>query len=217
MTFHPIVTRDRVLVNGKTGSGKGNRVKAICAGEMKRETRIVAFDPHDEYSVKGHATDHVRLGPLRERCTADQLLSAPAKWLDRRDLALAVVPDMSNRKACGEDFIEVAELVRHTGNLLFVVEEIGYFGDKCADELEDVACQYRHAGVSCIFVSQCAVQITKTARRQMSQLYTGRQDDPADLRAIAEITKSADFARRVSELPAGELLHWHEGQTTPEK
>lgn len=200
-----IEPHDRVLVLGKTGSGKSNKAKALLAGELEHGSRIVVFDPHDEYSQEGRKSAQIRLGPLRDRCTVDELVNDPGR-LDSEDLSLAVVPAGSRLQVAAE-LGEVAELVRETGNLLFVVEECGYISDHANNELEDLACQDRHRGVALMLVAQCAVQIPKIARRQASQLWSGRQDDPDDLRAIEKICGD-DFAARVRNLQRGELLHW---------
>lgn len=206
--LEPVQPHDRVLILGKTGSGKSNTAKELLKRELDGGARIVAFDPHDEYSRRGRLTSHVRLGPLRDRCTAEALLRDPA-LLDVDALSLAVVPSLDPQR-CAQDFEAVAGLVQETGDLLLVVEEVGHFEQWAAPKLQEVACQFRHYGVAVVFVAQCAVMVPKKARRQMSQLYSGRQDDPDDLDAIARITKDPDFAARVSRLPRGELLHWRD-------
>jgi hypothetical protein len=200
--------RDRLVVVGKTGSGKSTWCKKLMAAELEHGTRIVAFDPHDECSQLGRASDQVRLGPLRERCTVDQLFHDPREWLDREDLALAIIPSRT-RKECAIEFAEVSEQIRGTGGLFYVVEEVGFFGDHAIDCLEDVACQYRHEAINVALVAQCAVQIPKIARRQASRVVSGRQDDPDDLLALEKMC-GREFSERVSRLSPGELVEWRD-------
>lgn len=209
-----IQAHDRVIVVGKTGCGKSSHAKKLLAAELEHGTRIVAFDPHDEYSEAGRKSDHVRLGPLAQRCTMTDLERDPERWLDCDDLALSVVPS-SNARECAREFECLADLVRDTGDLLLVVDEVGYIECFAEQKLIEVACQYRHHGVGVVLIAQCAVQIPKIARRQASQLWSGRQDDPDDLAALAKIA-GQPFAERVSRLPRGELAHWRDS-LTPEK
>lgn len=210
-----IQAHDRVGVVGKTGCGKGNRVKALIADELAHGSRVVVFDPHDEYSRHGRKTEQVRLGPLRDRLGAHDLMRDP-KVLDRDDLSLSVVPDWSSRKSVADDFKEVVGVVSSTGNMILVIEEIGVFGALAEDELEDAACQLRHESVGVVLVAQRAMQIPKTARTQLSQLYSGIQNDPDDLNVLRKIA-GAKFAERVPCLPPGELLHWHDQTHRTEK
>ncbi|MFZ5469465.1 MAG: helicase HerA domain-containing protein [Myxococcota bacterium] len=207
MTSARVKPHDRVLVIGKTGSGKSNKAKALVSAELEHGARVLAFDPLDEWSRHGRKSDHRRLGPLRDRCTVDDLMREP-EILDANDLSLAVVPSQARRE-CAEDFVQVAALVKDTGNVLLTVEEVGFFGDRCEESLIEAACTFRHYGVGMVFVAQCAIQIPKMARRQASQIWSGRQDDPEDLSALAKVA-GAEFAEAVSRLPRGELLHWRD-------
>lgn len=206
---HSIAPRDRVLIIGKTGSGKSNRGKELVGVELRRGARVLAFDPLDEWSRLGRKSEHVRLGPLRDRCTVDDLLEMP-ELLDVENLSLAVVPS-TRRRECAEDFARVADVVKDTGELLFVVEEVGFFSEYANEALIEAACTFRHYGVGMVLLSQCAVQIPKQARRQASQIFSGRQDDPDDLSALAKIAQSdPTFAERVARLAPGELVHWRD-------
>lgn len=215
MNLSPLEPRDRVLFLGKTGSGKSHACKQLLARELKGGTRVVAFDVHDEYSKHGRASGQVTLGPLTQRVTVGELVQDHT-LLDREDLALSVVPTLTaengreRRIQCAHDFRYLAGQVQDTGELLFVIEEVGFFGEEASHDLIDVACQFRHCAVSVAMVAQCAVMVPKKARRQMSQLYTGRQDDPEDLDAIAKLTRDDDFAERVARLQPREILHWRD-------
>ncbi len=202
-----LTPRDRLVVVGKTGTGKSNWTKGLCA-ELMAKHRVVVFDVCDEYSQRGAKTDHVRLGPLPQRCTAKELENDPRGLLDREDLALAVV-SQGDPKDVASDFVSCAELIQTTGNLIFVVEEVGYFAEHCQERLKAVATMYRHVGVSAVFVAQRATQIPLTARSQASCLVAFRQDESADLKALAERIDQ-DFADRVSRLKVGENVTWRD-------
>lgn len=211
--------RDRALFLGKTGSGKSRKAKQLLAlHQQRRGARIVAFDPHDEYSRQGKASEYIDLGPLKHRVTVDELALNPERWLDAEDVSLAVVPDtQGGRRAVAEDFSDLCRIVGWSGDLLFCVDEVGYFGDYAEEDLEDAACQLRHQGIALALVAQRATQIPKTARAQASVIYSGRQDDPDDVNALRKIA-GEDFAERVQRLAPGQLEHWRDSfKPTPEK
>jgi hypothetical protein len=206
-----LTPRDRLCVVGKTGMGKSNYAKALCAEQMELGNRVVVFDVCDEYSGEGRATEHVKLGPLTQRCSVDELILDPKSWLDRKDLALAVVPE-GDPEVIARDFEHASELIRHTGNLVFVVEEVGYFGEHCQERLKAVATMYRHHGIVAVFCAQRAVQIPLTARSQASQIVAFRQDEPADLQAL-DARINEDFAEQVSRLRPGDHVVWRDDLT----
>lgn len=204
--------RSRVVVVGKTGSGKSHWVKAQCAQWMKSH-RLIVFDVCDEYSQHGRKGE--ALGPLKERCTVDELLNDPREYLDRRRVALSVVSE-GDPDEVADDFLAVSQLLKHTGNVLFVVEEVGYFSDvkSAYERLKTVATMYRHHGVAVVFVSQRAVQVPKTARSQASAIVAFRQDEPDDLDALRLRCGTAipDIDARVSRLRVGESVTWRDIQ-----
>lgn len=196
---------------GKRGSGKSTRAKELCAEVMRAGQRIVVFDYHDEYSQLGNASKQVRLGPLRHRVQVDEFLAAAADdsgLLESPELALAVVPS-GDPKECAEDFEEVAAVISSTGRLVFLVEEVGVVSERAEQRLNYLACQSRHDEVPLVLVAQRMVQVPKTARTQISHLNSGRQDDPADLDALAKIA-GQDFADQVSRLGRGECADWRD-------
>ena len=135
-----------------------------------------------------------------------ELLEDPTRYLDWEQLTLAVVPS-EDPEDCATDFVAVSRLVTLTGNLVFVVEEVGYFQQYCASKIDWLATQSRHHEVPCIFVAQRAVQVPKTARTQLTQLVSFRQDHPDDLKALADLA-GEPFAADVSRLGRGQWRHW---------
>jgi len=198
---------DVVGVFGKRGTGKSNFAKRELGHAWDAHRRVLVFDPHDEYSRHGHQTEEVTLGPLDDRCTLDELLLKP-ELLDAERLQLAVVP-AEEPEECAADFERLCTMVRHTGDLLLCVEEVGYFEEHCRGKLNFLATQSRHWGVTVLFVAQRAVQVPKTARTQITQLVSFRQDNPDDLRALADLA-GEDFAARVARLGRGESEQWRD-------
>ncbi len=208
------------MVLGKTGSGKSNWVKDWLAELMKRRARIVVFDVCDEYSIHGHASGETKLGPLTQRVTADELIADPDRYLDRKDLALAVVPENEDDpEEVADDFCAIGEQVKHTGEsrrtehpLIFVIEEIGYFGEYCREYLKAAATMWRKQNVCIIFVSQRATMVPLGARSQATQIYAFQQDEQADLKALDERCGLLipDFAERVSRCAPGEPVVWRD-------
>lgn len=196
---------DVVLIVGKRGCGKSHHAKILAGAQ----SRVVVFDPHDEYSQKGKPSRQVTLGPLRERVTVDQLLEKP-ELLDAKTLSLAVVPAGYSNKEYANVFDEVAQLVAATGRLTFFADEVGEYSDRAEDTLNSLATQSRHAEVALVLVAQRMVQIPKTARTQASCLHTFLQSNPEDLEALVKLTGDKDFAARVSRLPRRKHLTWRD-------
>lgn len=204
--------RDRVVVIGKTGTGKSNYAKRLISENLAAGARVVAFDLHDEYSLKGKRSPQVRLGPLAERCTVDQLVADPRRYLDQNGGGLAIVPEDDDPARVARDFEGVADLVRHTGNLMFVIDEVGYFGDLCEPKLKAIATTYRKFSVSVVMIAQRAVQIPLTARSQASAIVAFRQDEIPDLDALEKRCAGSipDIAVRVARLPPGDHVLWRD-------
>lgn len=199
---------DVAVIVGKRGTGKSTAAKDVCAQALAQGARVVAFDPHDEYSRGGRESSEVRLGPLRSRVALADLLRAPGRFLDFERVSLAVVP-REEPDAAAEDFVALSRIVASTGELVFVADEVGYWGPHCAQRLDWLATQSRHAEVPVVLVAQRLTQIPKTARTQATHLVSFRQDNPDDLKALEQLA-GADFAAGVSRLGRGEWMHWRD-------
>lgn len=200
--------RDRLVVVGKTGTGKSTWVKRHLAREIAGGRRVLWFDYCDEYSRLGMPSEQVRLGPLRERVTFDELIDAPA-LLGKRRLSLAVVPSRDPR-AAAEEFSALVEMAEAEENLLFGADEVGMFSAYCADRLHYLAAQSRHWGVPVVLASQAMVDVPAKARRQATRLVTFRQTHPADLDAIRELTRDDSLTDAVPRLALGEHRTWRD-------
>ena len=76
---------------GKRGSGKSTRAKETLGACLKAGQRVLVWDPHDEYSQEGRASDEVVLGPLPGHRELWELMADPTELLEG-DTSFAVVP-----------------------------------------------------------------------------------------------------------------------------
>lgn len=205
---------DVVLIVGKRGCGKSHHAKGLVTAELAAGARVVAFDPHDEYSQKGRKSPQVTLGPLTQRCTVDQLVDKP-ELLDVKKLSLAVVPEGVPTDELADAFSEVADLIASTGRLTLFADELGEYSDEGAKTINSLATQSRHYETALVLVAQRMTQIPKTARTQASHLHTFLQSNPEDLEALVKLTGDRDFAARVSRLPRRKHLTWRDSEESP--
>lgn len=218
-----LVPHDRVVIVGKVGSGKSTYAKRLIAEQLSAGARALAFDPNDENSRHGEKKQHVDLGPLRDRCTVDELLANAARggtWLERADLSLAVVPESKMPDALAEDVEALHALVATEGDMVVLLEEMGLYRDTAAMILRVWGTQSRHYGKKGSPLIACAqklVLIEKSLRDQCSILVTGVQTDPEDLDTIEKIVRPSlgedgakKFAHDVATLPRPGLLGWSE-------
>lgn len=206
-----LASRDRAIVVGKTGAGKSYFVKQLATEAMSSNRRWVSFDVCDEMSGEGRESQETELGPLTQRCTPQELYRDPRKFLDRADLALAVVPN-GEPEQVAKHFKRVAELVRDTGNVIFHVSEVGYFQQYAQGALNQAATLYRKDSVAMVFDAQRAVQVPLTARSQASLIFAFNQDTPEDLQALSERCGRdvPDLADRLPRLAVGECIPWRD-------
>jgi energy-coupling factor transporter ATP-binding protein EcfA2 len=201
---------DVALYVGKRGSGKSTRAKQLLAAAMAAGQPCVAFDPHDEYSQEGRQSSQVRLGPLTQRMTVEQLAADPDALLEKR-LSLAVVPEGLGPREKAEAFSALVDEVLDAGDVVLLADEVGQWGRYCAEQLDELACQSRHSGVPVVLVAQRLVQVPKTARTQATLVNSGRQDNPDDLAALADLAGEG-FSEAVARLKRGECVQWVESE-----
>jgi energy-coupling factor transporter ATP-binding protein EcfA2 len=216
--LHPLERRSRTGIVGKTGMGKSTLMKELARREMKAGQRVVAFDPHDEYSVEGIKTDAVELGPLTRRVTVAELVDLLAdgdELLADPRLALAVVPEGEDAEEIAEEFKLVANFVKNAGNLTFLVDELGDFQECAQFALNRVVTGYRKFGVAVVYGAQRMVQIPKTSRTQLSDIVSFLQDDDEDLAALVRRTRLEGFDAEVLNLTVGQFKHWRDTRGAP--
>lgn len=215
--------RDRILYVGKTHSGKSYALKRRLARWLTLGARIVVMDPCDEYSKLGSkGADN---GPLTERIT-DAELAANPKLIKKARLALSVVPSDDSLKGWARCFLLVSGLLRAAGqSVVFVAEEAGTWSDASAGahnhkakiELIGVATNGRHRNISLVIVSQRAAMVPLTARAQLSEIVSFRQDETEDLEALAERI-GKEKAEATARLSVGESIEWRDTLThTPKE
>lgn len=211
---HPLTAREREAVVGKTGMGKSTLLKELARREMAAGACVVAWDPHDEYSELGVETSEVTLGPLTQRATVTELINSPA-ILDREDLALAIVPEGERGEELAEEFREVCRAVKQTGNLTFIVDEVGEIDRFAELDINRAATTWRKFSIPVVLGAQRMVQIPKTTRTQLSGIVTFLQDDDDDLAALQRRTRDDEFPARVLQLGPGEFIHWRDTRSNP--
>lgn len=211
--------RTRLAVVGKPDMGKSSHAKRLVKAWLTRGLRVVAVDPHDEYSKDGNPTRLVELGPLRKRMTALELARTPTAILEPR-LSLSVVVGDSPRSAA-RGFMLVARLVRAAEKpCVLLVDEVGLWTNPArhpachtaAAELATVAISDRKKGISLVVVSQRMAQIPSEVRSTVTDVHAFLQDQQADLEAL-EARCGQPFAGEVSQLRQFHHAAWSDVAT----
>lgn len=207
--------RHRVLVCGKTGSGKTYRSHALLRAWQRQGTRVVVLDPKDEYSRASG-------GPCRDRVTAVELAKRP-ELLKQKRLSLAVVPRSRESQDVARAALLLLRIVPQLcGRVLFVADEVHLWADsqkgktchQASSLLDVVATVERDRGVALMLVAQRAAHVPRNTRTQLSHIITFRQEDGDDLAALAQRTKDKTWADRVARLGAFESLEWSDDTPT---
>lgn len=213
----------RMVIVGKTGTGKSFWVKDYLRAALDRGVRVCAIDVCDEYSRSGVPRNGLTSdGPLRQRVTFSQLLAAPQILKDAR-LSLAVVPDdIRSPRAMAATFLAVVAMLRSVRKpTLLVADEVGRWTDSSADprkpskchmakiELEAVATVDRKNGLALICVSQSASHIPIDVRRQSDEWVCFLQDSREDVEAM-EKRLGTELAAEVSRLGRFKAVIWRD-------
>lgn len=221
MTFATPTPATRLLVTGKTGSGKSSAIKEAMRSWLSAGVRVVAVDVCDEYSRHGRAKHGlVQMGPLRHRVTAAELAAKPHLVNDAR-LSLAVVPMDRSPRAWASAFLLVERLMRDAGKAVVVVDEVGTWtnaanGPVChraRAALEALSTNGRKDGLALVVVAQRAAQIAPNIRSQASEWRSYLQDEAADVDALAE-RFGRERAEEVSRLPLYGFVEWRDATHT---
>lgn len=220
MSFEAPRPSTRLVVVGKTGTGKSFRVKEALRAWLARGVRVVAVDVCDEYSRHGKPRNGLTSeGPLRKRVTADELAANGKTLMRDARLSLAVVPnDTRSPRSMARTFLMVDAMVRAAGlPCVIVADEVGMWTNSSADRLchqarvalEALATAGRKDGYALVTVSQSASHIPSNVRRQSDQWWAFLQDDPTDIEAMAE-RLGKEKAAEVSRLGRFEFVDWRD-------
>ena len=193
---------------GKRGSGKSTRAKEKLGACLAAGQRVIVFDPHNEYSQRGHASEEVVLGPLPSVREFWELRADPTELMEGT-ASFAVVPGSLKKADVAAAFCWLAEHVYEAGDLVFGTDEcVLYWESHNAQEAFNfLATQGRHPRVPMVIAAQRVVHLPYTARTQVTLLDTGKQDDPEDVAALAKRC-GRDFAEKVPRLKRRERLVW---------
>jgi hypothetical protein len=184
--------------------GKSTFLKRSMAA-WPLSTRVLCFDPHNEFSRKGRPAKAVELGPLHQVVTVDQLLAQP-KLLKSPRLSLAVSTRSLREDDLVRDFNVVAELALAAENLVLVCSEMAVIKDRCEKTLKFLVTQSRHAGVALLGDAQFAVAIPTSWRRGASSFTCFRQDVDEDLDALR--FRFGDDTAQIAQLQPFHFLTW---------
>lgn len=227
MSFARPRTTMRLLVVGKTGTGKSTRVKEALKAWQAQGVRVVAVDVCDEYSKQGQPRNGLTSeGTLTTRVTALELSRNP-ELIKAPRLSLAVVPqNINDPRSMARTALYVMNLLSGQGKPTVVVfDEIGRWTNSSAGpechaagvRLSAFATGDRKNGLAGVFVSQCASQIPTDVRRQCDEMWIYLQDYQADVDALSERI-GQERAAGLSRLPQWQFEHWRDAthHTRPE-
>ncbi len=204
---------DVALFLGKRGTLKSTRAKELAERCMAAGQRIIALDPHDEWSQLGRASDQVVLGPLTQRLETWEV-ACDLSLLEDPELCAAIVPASRDPEAWAQNFATVLEMALDVGDMTIFLEEQATWGEYCKKALDALALNSRHSRVALCGIGQRAYRVSLTFRSQATHINSGLQTEPADLDALAEVA-GADFAEAVRQLERGQWCHWRDDMGGP--
>ncbi|HLK99548.1 MAG TPA: hypothetical protein VK539_03145 [Myxococcaceae bacterium] len=197
---------------GVTQHGKSTWAKQWAAFLLTKLYSVIAWDPGDEWSVMGKARKYAKRGPLKVKVLFSELLSKPVKYLSRKRLSLAVVPDempaelLNGEKKISQDEWISSQFRRFAAWVRRATPEgvpIALFIDEChqllkhaEDVLEDVALRWAKEEIVPVFIAQRWLHFPKNVRAQLAWVVSFLQTEKSDLRFMREDV-GRDFARAV--------------------
>lgn len=210
---HFVKDARRVGVYGASGSGKSTRVKDL----MKGASRVVVFDPMDEYGAHRFA-----------RCTSLTRVLALMRKGWGGGFRIAFVPP-SNREA--EALHKLAILLMQVQGpyrdekdgrkIVLVVEELNLSFPVAALPRDlygmgELCSRGRHYGIEVIGVTQRLAEVSTRFRGNTSEAYFFRQSDHVDVMAVGKMLGPA-WAKKVQDLQDHHYLRRQGGQITEGK
>lgn len=193
---------------GRRGSGKTTLTMRL----IRRMSRVVTFDPMDEYARTGGG--FVRCATLAE--VRDRMLSA---W--RRGFRLAYVPAGDHPRMLHglTDLIWHAQAGANVPNVTIVVEEmnLGYPARPLPARLmgmQRAVLQGRHRGIEIIGVSQRPALVSMDFRSNCAETYVFPLGAGPDIQAICEV-HGREHADAIKKLKAHTYLRFIDGQVKP--
>jgi hypothetical protein len=208
-----LAPHDVALYLGKRGTRKSTRAKALSGRCMKRRRRVLALDPHDEWSIHGRESDQVILGPLRQRFDAWEVLAEPS-ILERDNLCAAIVPSEMDPEAWAAVFKPILLECLDIGDLDLFMDEVPSWAEYCEKTLNAVALNSRHSRMAVVAIGQRAKKFPLTFRSQATLINSGLQTEPADLAALEDVA-GKDFAEAVRQLERGQYCQWRDDMGGP--
>lgn len=198
----------RVAVVGASGSGKSSYVKRL----LKKERRVVIFDPMDEYSAEG-----------AKRCTSIAQLQAEMRKSFNK-FRLAYVPPSGNEAQALNRLSHLCLKAQEpfkgqkTGSqLTMVIEEMNtcfpvHGGDAKAKAFAEICSRGRHSFIHVIGVTQRFAEVSTRFRGNLTECVVFRQQGPNDTTAAMNATGASKG--QVMGLKNLHYLHAQQGEIT---
>lgn len=201
----------RTLVCGASGSGKTTRVKALLQGQ----TRVVAFDPLDEYRRAGRWSHCETMKAVK-----DAMIRG---W--GRGFKIAYVPPAGAEPLALHQlsaFLTMAQRPYFEGRdarqITFIVEEMNLSFPVASlpsnlNGFPNICSRGRHSGINVLGVTQRLAEINTRFRGNTTSAYFFRQGDHTDAATAARMV-GPQYRSALLALPDHEYLHFAAGQVT---
>jgi len=201
--IRPIEARDRGLVVGVTGSRKSGLVKRNL---LYCRERIAAWDIKCEYGPD--AEDPVPGARVLEPVTIDEFERRIRTTVaaDTGPLAVAVQAWDRDEKKRAENFHRYTSCLERSRGLAAVIDEVGLLPAVCDPDLVHIACVSRGWDMPVFFVAQRAMMLIKTARSQVTRIWSHLQSDEEDVAALRK--RMGPAADAISSQEIGAFVYW---------